>query len=160
MNDAVTGAQRAFLENFCKSDECAAALFDWAAKRKKDANFTNIERLSWLTNWEEREIRRVAQALQDEGFCRFIPGRKGHKSRIEWYYSIRSMAQIALGEPVELSEIGPDVIDEIEDVQPAPLLHAPTVFDEGMALTIPQAKRAIALSLGIDPDKIEISIKA
>jgi hypothetical protein len=159
MNNAVTGVQRAFLEDFCKSNECAAALFDWAAKRKKDANFTSIERLSWLTNWEESEIRRVARALQDEGFCRFIPGRKGYKSRIEWYYSIRSMAQIALGEPVELSEIGSDVVDEIEEVQSAPLPTLATL-NEGMALTIPQAKRAIALSLGIDPEKIEISIRA
>lgn len=154
MNDLVTDAQRLFLKGLNLQDECAAAIFSWASGRKRDASLTTIERLSSLTNWEEWDIRRVAKLLEAEGFCRFIAGRKGYKSRIEWYYSIKSMAKVALGESVELLEIGPDVLDEDDEPKPS------VAFSELTALTIPQAKKAIALSLGIDPEQIEISIKA
>lgn len=157
MNDQIDDDKRIFLRKLNDENQDAAALFEWAAGRRKDANFTNMDRLSWLTETQEWELREVIKLLQDKGLCRFIIGRKGHKSRVEWFFSIRAMAEIARGKDRPLEDVGADVIDEVADV---PSSQPIASQDEGLRLTIPQAKQAIAATLGIDPDKVEITIRA
>ncbi len=126
----------------------AKAFFDWAAGRERDAAQTRIAVIADRTGMAEHEARDLVYRLEELKCCEFIVGRKGHPSRVRWDYSLIGMGQAARGDSNQVEEIDPEV-----EGADADLLTE-------MPLTIPEAKRRLAETFGVDPSAIEISVKA
>lgn len=138
-------------------DATARAFFDWAAERKNDAAETSVDRISQIINDSYSEARELAKRLCEIGAGEFIIGRKGWKSRISWKFSLRSLGQAARG-TAELQEVDQDLIEETRDqVESISAQETPILSKR---LTISDAKRRLAESLGVSPESIEIIIKA
>src|SRR5215217_3712849 len=136
------------LQAMYKADGVARRLFDWVASRKNDASETTIDRFSAKLGINRGEAVALAKKIEAAGCGEFLVGRRGSKSRFVWAYSCISLGQAAAGESTDLEAVTDAVIDEedfdvtdneIESPQPS----AP-------ALTIAEAKRQLAHSLGID----------
>jgi len=124
------------------------AFFDWAAARERDAAQTRIAVIADRTGMAEHEARDLAYRLEELGCCEFIVGRKGHPSRAKWTYILIGLGEAARGDTNKLEEIDP----ELEGMDADLVSEAP--------LTIPEAKRRLAETLGVSPDSIEITVKA
>lgn len=83
-----------------KEDGAVRLIVDHFASRERNQNETHLDRLEILlerggTVLSRSEIIRAFRRLDVLGLGRFIPGRKGHATRFEWYeksLSIRGMA--------------------------------------------------------------------
>lgn len=112
MNMKIDPTTISTLKQIYRKNEWARPFFEWAANRQKDANVTTIERLVTLTGIGYRELITLARMLEDVGIVRFIPGRKGFKSRIEWNFSVKNIGAASMGKADELVEVGSDVEDD------------------------------------------------
>ena len=123
---------------------------DWAASRKNDARWTTTDRLQSVLHAENRSVVQLLKELERLGCGRFVVGRRGHKSRIEWYFSLRSIGAVSRGEREDIEEADPE-------------LEADGVAFEGaesnFASAIFEAKEALANRLGLKPEAIEISVR-
>jgi hypothetical protein len=129
-------------------DDDAKRFLDWCAGKRRDAQETSIDNIMRVTDVSRSTAVALAKALDEAGCGEFIVGRRGSSSRFAWNYSRINLGHIAAGEAEELEA----VIDPIDDEDE----HT----NEVTALTIPQAKRYLAQSLGVTPEQIEIHIKA
>ena len=102
-------------------DEAAQALLDHLAGRERDRRVTPVDRL--LVNVAREgtvlsrgELIRVLRLLEELGCGRFVPGRRGHKSRFEWEASLVSVGQVAAGEAEEFEDAPEDtgINDEVD----------------------------------------------
>lgn len=94
------GADLSGLAVTYKEDESVRLIVDHFASRERNQNETHIDRISRLLDRHGATLTRSAiiRAFRrlDVLGGRFIPGRKGHSTRFEWYAksrSIRSLAQ-------------------------------------------------------------------
>jgi hypothetical protein len=142
MSDKIVRSLRAMYK-----EPSAKAMFDWAASRERDAAQTTIAVISERAGLNEPDARALAYKLEELGCCKFILGRKGHATRVKWKYSLIGLGRAAQGADGKL-----DVIEYKDDFEESEL--------EERALTIPEAKRLLAKTLGIEPDAIEITVKA
>lgn len=143
------------LRSLYNQDETAQNLLDWLAKRKRDASSTSVDRMCTILKASRGEAVRIARELANLGCGEFKNGRRGQPSRLEWSYSCISLGRAAAGEPsISIEKPTDPISEEDEDLN----------WDDGnstpVKMTIPEAKAAIAASLGISPDQVEISIKA
>lgn len=136
-------------------DEDARLLFDWLASRRNDAAETTIRRISQKTGMERSVAVRICRILSDLGCCEFIVGRRGAESRVRWEVSLTSLGKAAKGEAANVEKVDPELAEDVVDQQVAGTAESP----EG-PLTIAEAKRRLALSLGVEPTAIEITIRA
>ncbi|MCE6959611.1 hypothetical protein LAZ40_11145 [Cereibacter sphaeroides] len=134
-----------------EQNEDAKELFDWTAGLERDASATSIDRIMQKLEISRRSAVALARALEEAGCGEFLNGRRGHKSRFAWAYSRISLGKAAAGESDEIEQVS-DPIPEEEDRDDAQ--------DRATILTIPEAKVRLARGLGIDPDKVEILIRA
>jgi len=139
-------------------DEAGAkGLFDWLARRTNDVAETSIDRISAMVGMSRFEARELARSLSDIGVCDFIVGRKGWKSRVRWHYSVRSLGEAAKGKAAKIIQIDPELAEEVADQQAGTVdSDAPAV----QGLTLAEAKRGLAVTFGVSPEAIEITIKA
>jgi len=100
------------LKTLCESDHAARKLFENFRARTKDARSTSVERAAWLAGADYGAMLAVFRQLDELGAGRFIPGRHGWKSRIEWAFSIRSLAQVAHGQKVKPEEVPADAVED------------------------------------------------
>jgi hypothetical protein len=137
-----------------KGDEVARRLFDWCAERERDASETSVDRLTHVLGISREEAVGLCQRLAEAGCGLFVVGRRGYKSRFAWGYSCISLGQVAAGETSELEE--PE--------NPLPESEEDAVASEASApaprMNIADAKRALALGLGVPESAIEIHIRA
>ena len=133
-----------------ENDPNAKKLFDWTASLQKDAAETSLERLMGVLDISRKSAVSLAQELEKAGCGRFIVGRKGARSRFEWYYSRVSLGQVAAGEPKEVEPVSENIATEAEEE---------ASISDTQPLTIASAKALLARSLGIQPEQIEITIK-
>jgi hypothetical protein len=128
----------------------AQRIFDHFGDRTNNSSATKIDSLANLLKVTVSEATAVAKELQAAGLGVYVVGRKGNPSRIEWHFTLASMAKSARGERDDLESISPDEEE------------GGTVDAGGLPLqlTIAEAKEALARTLGISPDQIEITIKA
>jgi hypothetical protein len=112
MNKRINKDLSVELKELYASNPVAKALFDWFATRQKDARETPVDRSAWMTERERSEIRELFQHLEGLGLGRFIVGRKGHKSRMAWEFSIRSIARAAQGAREPIADIDPEMVEE------------------------------------------------
>ncbi len=127
----------------------AKKLFDWTASLKNDAAETSIERLISVLDISRKSAVALAQELEEAGCGRFIIGRKGARSRFEWRFSRVSLGQVAAGETEEIEPVSTNVATEAEE----------EAISDAKPLTIASAKALLALSLGVQPEQIEITVK-
>lgn len=92
-------------------DSSAKAIFDLFSQRQKDANFNTAERVAYSAEVPYSEVVRVFRELAEIGCGRFISGRKGYKTRIEWSYKIRSLAAAAKGDASTVDELDSEDVD-------------------------------------------------
>jgi DNA-binding MurR/RpiR family transcriptional regulator len=142
-------------------DDLAQKLFDWAASRTHDAAQTSIDRMASKIQASRPEAIRLARKLDELGCGQFVQGRKGWKSRMKWSYSVKSLGAAAQGHVRNLEEVDLELAQDAEDQQQiaAAATFSFEELDEGH-FTIAEAKRRLAENLGIDPDAIEITIRA
>lgn len=84
-----------------REDVSVRAIVDHFASRERNQNETQVDRLETLLEREGSTLSRSAiirafRRLDILGIGRFIPGRKGHATRFEWYeksLSVRSLAE-------------------------------------------------------------------
>jgi hypothetical protein len=88
-----------------EKSEVAQAFFDWAVNRQKDTVETRIDRLAYKANIDRRDAIDLSHQLEDIGCGKFIVGRRGGKSRIQWNFSLRSVAEAAKGQAMELQKV-------------------------------------------------------
>jgi hypothetical protein len=141
-------------------DDVAERFFDWAAGRKNDATQTSVDRLSLMAQASRPETIRLARKLDEFGCGQFVQGRKGRRSRMIWSYSLKSMGLAAQGERDDLEEIDLELAQDAEDQQE---IASTSVINEAVEdgrFTIAEAKRRLAETLGIEPEAIEITIRA
>lgn len=109
------------LRRFYKEDRFRV-FFDWAARFKNDVSKTTLDTI-------ERELRRDVSGVtrtQVLEFCKdlerigcgtFVLGRRGHPSRMEWRWTIRSIGAFACSQADDIE------IRESEDQDEAPEQH-------------------------------------
>lgn len=152
MNDnfqpAIADAVKALYER----DDNAKKLFDWVASLQRDATTTSIERISARLGISRSAAVSLAKALEEAGCGEFIVGRRGSSSRFEWSYSRVSLGQVAAGEADEIEQVSDPISETEEETFSAERLDGP--------LTIQKAKSMLAQTLGVQPDQIEIQIRA
>jgi hypothetical protein len=95
-----------------QQDATAKAVFDVFSARQKDARFSAVDRVAYLIGSSRSEVIRIFKALEEAGCGRFINGRKGYKSRMEWDFSIRSLAEAAKGQVSSVAEINFSEVEE------------------------------------------------
>jgi len=153
------------LHSLYEVDVAAKALFDWAAARKKDANETSIETVTYHTGQGYYDAVALGRTLERLGVCAFISGRKGHKTRLKWNFSLQKLGLVAKGEKDVI--LTKDTIKDDEDfdgdlpivaAMPAELASRNRAPDF-IPLTIPEAKQRLARTLGVEPSSIEIIVK-
>lgn len=113
------------LKGLCASNGAAQRLFESFSKRTKDATETSVDRAAWLAGSDYGSMVKVFKELGALGVGRFIPGRHGYASRIEWAYSIRSLGKVAVGAGQALAEVPADATadDEAPSAANAGLKH-------------------------------------
>ncbi len=145
------------LREFYQVSGAAKKILDWAANRTNDAAETNLDRIMQRTAVTRGEAVEFARRINDLDCGVFVVGRKGARSRIRWSYSLKSMGEAAQGQANTLVELDPEIAEDAVDQQ-APGMDA--VPEVEAALTIPEAKKRLALAFGIAPEAIEITIRA
>jgi hypothetical protein len=142
-------------------DDIAQRFFEWAAGRSYDAAETSIDRMAAMARADRWETIRLARRLDEIGCGKFVAGRKGWKSRMVWSFSLKSLGEAAQGKSTDLKELDPEVAEDAADQQQITAAGHSNAepIDEGH-FTIGEAKRRLAESLGINPEAIEITIRA
>ncbi len=97
MNVVANGKLIQGIRNLSEQDEAADRLFTAFSERKNDASETTVRRAAQIANADYGSMVKIFRKLDELDAGRFIPGRHGYESRIEWGYSIRSLGQISTG---------------------------------------------------------------
>ena len=149
------------LREFYQVSDAARKVLDWAANRTNDAAETTLDRIIQRTAISRGEAVEFGRRINDIGCGLFVVGRRGGKSRIQWTYSLKSMGEAAKGQADALVEMDPEIAQDAVDQQQASGEVEVDIPPEGeVALNIPEAKRRLALTFGITPEAIEITIRA
>lgn len=162
MNRVVDAAVVELIRSLYLKDTFARKFFDRASERANDVAETNVERVALMAGGtlSRKQAVDLARAICDAGCGQFIIGRKGGKSRIHWKYSIKSVGDAARGRTESLNKLDPDVQADADGVKNSyEIISPPFEAKDPLKLTISEAKNALALSLGVSPNAIEITIK-
>jgi hypothetical protein len=155
-NDAVIEQ----IQSLYNENEHARSLFDSLALRQNDARWTSIERICKLLGVSRGDAVAIARRLEEAKCGEFIVGRRGQKSRFSWAYSCISLGKAAAGELNEL-ETADNPMADGEDDEDAQNVSTPGTrqAQAPLRLTIPEAKAALAYSLGVPVANIEIVVR-
>jgi hypothetical protein len=147
------------LRKFANDNSAARAIFEWAANLQKDASFNTVDRISTMAEVDYYKTVEVLKWLAEREYGRFINGRRGHKSRIEWLCSRVYLGQAALGDDeVELEPYydGRDVADEEEE---GAARTTDAVYRGKRRFTYQELISALSYLSGADPDTIIVDLK-
>jgi hypothetical protein len=110
MNMANHGKQAASgLRDIYKKYE---SFFNSAAARQRNPSTTTLDKLAKMFNGSYSDARELAKALGDLGVGKYIWGRRGSPSRVEWLYRLDSIGRAALGEDEALIPVSANSEDE------------------------------------------------
>lgn len=143
LNQSSVNVER--LKRLYTTNTCAKALLNHAAKRKNNANTTNVDRLlARIVNEENTVVSRqqlieVLRELEKLGCGRFVTGRRGQPSRFEWAVQITSLGKAATGEAAVVAVA--EASSETEDAEEVG--HS----ENGMITHAYQLRPGIAVSL-------------
>lgn len=146
-----------------KKNDHAQRLFDNLAERQRNPSNTTVERIAAIIEGNRWEAISLAKEIAETGCAQFAKGRAPNKTRLVWKYGCVGLAKIAMGQNVELTpppatDTELDLEEDEEYIQSND--PSPSPIESVIRLTIPEAKEALARTLGILPEQIEILIKA
>lgn len=95
-------------------DPTAKVLLDKLSERKNGATLTKAKRAATISGEEYRRVIAVFKELEELGLGRFVAGRKGHDSRMEWAFDVRTLGPVARGAKMALEEVPFDAEDDDE----------------------------------------------
>ena len=143
------------IQGLYKNNDNARRFLDAAARRLRDASASSIDLISRSLGISRGEAVSLAKALEGAGAGQFVVGRRGSRSRFVWAFSCISLGRIAAGEEAELEEpTDPEPEDNADEAA------ATVEFSSAGKLTIADAKRIMATSLGVPETSIEILVRA
>lgn len=149
---AIKGVREMFASN-----RQAKAFFTSAATRKNDVAETPVDSFQAMAgNIERLDAVAIMKGLEELGIGTFVTGRSGHKTRLEWNYSLPNVGKVAIGEAKSLVEVGPDA--EREPPEVISRIKNPAMVNGQEQMTIPLAKQLIAQTLGIHASKVLITV--
>ena len=148
------------LKELYSMDETARKLFDWTAGRKNDASETTIDRISNKIGVSRGEAVSIAKTLEAVGCGEFVVGRRGSPSRFVWAFSCISLGKAAAGESSQIEAVADAVPDDEDANEDKAEIQADLTHPPVTKLTIQEAKRGLAATLGVELSNIEITIKA
>lgn len=144
------------LRKFAADEPAAKAIFEWAAQLQKDASFNTVDRISTMAEVGYYDVVEVLKWLDKRGFGRFINGRRGHKSRLEWLCSRVYLGQAALGD----DEVELEPYDEVTAEDEEIAAKSPNgVFKGKRRFSYPELLSALSDLSGVDPDMLVIDLK-
>jgi hypothetical protein len=146
--DTVTALKKMYAAN-----ESSKNFFEWAANRKNDATQTAIDYIAQRAVTDRRGAIEIAQQLDDLECGRFVVGRRGARSRIVWKVSLKSIGKAATGKTQKIERLDPELFAETVD------LKDDAAHEVSQNLTIAEAKKRLAASLGVEPEAIEITVR-
>lgn len=146
------------LRELFEEDPGAREFLKWASERQNDAARTSIDRLEQKAGVDRRKAIELAKQFDRLGCGRYIIGRRGAPSRIEWTFSLKSIGRAAVGETAALEKVDPELVAESADL--VDLAKEDAGSAESGRLSIAEAKRRLAITLGVNPEAIEITIRA
>jgi hypothetical protein len=118
------------LKSLYDRDQTAKALLDKLSERKNGAKFTKAKRAATITGEEYRRVIAAFKEFEGLGLGRFVAGRKGHDSRMEWAFDVRTLGPVARGVNSKLAEVPLDAEDDDEgngneyETESALIIHA------------------------------------
>ncbi|MBO9581605.1 MAG: hypothetical protein J7498_11990 [Sphingobium sp.] len=113
MNASLDQSLVSELQALCVANETARRLFfEGFAQRQKDSRTTTVDRAARTANADYSSMIQVFKKLDQIGAGRFIAGRHGHSSRMEWKYSLRSLSAVAQGKGRKLEQVPSDAVNE------------------------------------------------
>lgn len=134
----------------------ARMFFKWAdTERQNNATSTSIDVVERKSGLDRLSSISLVKELESIGCGTYIVGRRGKKTRISWAYGLKSIARAAVGQGEILEPLDPD--NETELAESSSVAIDGPNSDEG--ISIGEAKRRLALSLGISVEQIEILVK-
>lgn len=119
MNNVVNDTKAPALRKLYKDSETGKALMDWLASRQYGATVTTARRAAQVTGQDYRAMIKVMKELDEMEVGRFLTGRKGQESRIEWAFDVRSLGKVASGGGSRLEEVPADAETDEEDAADA-----------------------------------------
>ncbi|MGH7708984.1 MAG: hypothetical protein ACREM6_13845 [Vulcanimicrobiaceae bacterium] len=146
------------LRDLFEEDPAAREFLKWASERQNDAARTSIDRLEQKAGVDRRKAIELAKQFDRLGCGRYIIGRRGAPSRIEWEFSLKSIGRAAVGEAGTLETVDPELVTESADLVDLKKEDAVPAGSDG--LSIAEAKRRLAITLGVKSEAIEITIRA
>jgi hypothetical protein len=96
-----------------RADNLVALVLDWASNRDRDAKETSADRLVDQLHIAKPQVIKVFKQFHELGCGRLLYGRRGARTRLRWFYSLRSLGKAARGEASHLDEINFDDAAEI-----------------------------------------------
>ncbi len=145
------------VQTLYRANSLASRFFDALASRQRDATATTIEQIARVLNSSLGDALKLAREIEETGAADLYLGRRGAKTRLVWKFSCISIGRIAVGEETELEQPENPVSEDEEAAMESRLDEAAR---ELPGLTIPQAKRLLAKTLGVNETNIEISVRA
>ncbi len=158
MNTSVNSTMSEGLRDLYEDDPGAREFLKWASERQNDAARTSIDRLEQKAGIDRRKAIELAKQFDRLGCGRYIIGRRGAPSRIEWGFSLKSIGRAAVGEVGVLETVDPELVAESADLVDPKKEDAVPADSDG--LSIAEAKRRLAITLGVKSEAIEITIRA
>lgn len=144
------------VQKLYQEDELARRFFDLLAARVRDATSTTVDNIARTLNVSRGDAVALARKIGETGAGELYLGRRGSKTRIQWKFSCVSVGQAAAGEVTELeAPHDPEPENASEELVTQEVLVTKTPN-----MTIAEAKRLLAASLGLEERHIEILIKA
>ncbi len=149
------------LKRLYKRGEGWRELFDALAAYEKRTTMLSAERAVQISGLAQETIIGGMKELDRLGVGEFKFGRRGGKTRLVWDYSPRSVGRVAQGKQEELESYaeGEGMVDDdaSEEAADTPVLTGSVAMPT--PILIEQAKRSLAVQLGVAPEQIEIIVR-
>jgi hypothetical protein len=130
VNDISDDKAPALLQLFRENDGTYGPFFEWAAARQNDSAETTVDTVKRKGRLDHGQAIALLKGLDAAGVGRLIVGRRGQKTRIEWYFSLRSIGSAAMGLS-GLTEIDGDSDEVAHDDE---LLDGPDLTEHNFVL--------------------------
>lgn len=140
------------LRRLYSTEAAAARFFEWAVSRSSDPLETTIDQLEKSSATDRAWCIAFAKRLTRLGLGEYVVGRKGGLTRVQWKASVRAIGKAA--KPMENESVSDGSFTASSANQHNG--HA----NELTPLTISEAKRRLARSLGVNIESIEITIRS
>jgi hypothetical protein len=138
-----------------KQHEILTRGYDWAAAQDYDAVETTGETIIKDLSITVEELNFFFTEIERNRCGVLFLGRKGWKTRMRWSYSLRGIGRMAQGHADTLAQVDPEAVADSQKLQKSTKVN--TLAESG--ITIPEAKRRLALTFGVPTDTIEIIIR-